>query len=209
MLFIIWGWRGRNKTVGQGVFHCPSCGCREQYSHVQVRRFFTLYFIPLIPLDLVGEYIECSACDGTFKPEVLSFDSEQAEREFRAEFETAVKRTLVHMMMVDGRVDPSEVDAIRHIHRGICGRDIQPDEIRSEVVAATHGRSRVQDYLASVSPHLNNHGKEMVIRAACMVATADGVLHDKEREFLLEIARILGVSESHFRGILMSLQGVP
>jgi hypothetical protein len=68
---IIYGTRGVRYKYKQGQFFCPACHAQQAYVHRRVRRFFTLYFIPLIPLTLAGEYIECQRCTGTFKLEVL------------------------------------------------------------------------------------------------------------------------------------------
>lgn len=68
---IIFGRRTVTGSKGTGTFDCPQCGPAKPYNHRRQRRFFTLYFIPLIPLQTVGEYVECGGCKGTFKPEVL------------------------------------------------------------------------------------------------------------------------------------------
>jgi len=68
---IIFGSRAITSEQARGEFLCPRCGPGQSYVHKSVRRFFTLYFIPLIPLNRVGEYIECQTCAGTFKVEVL------------------------------------------------------------------------------------------------------------------------------------------
>ena len=68
---IIFGRRSVTGSMGTGSFDCPRCGPNMPYDHKRVRRFFTLYFIPLIPLGTVAEYIECGVCKGTYKPEVL------------------------------------------------------------------------------------------------------------------------------------------
>ncbi len=71
LFFIIWGTRGVTTSKGSGRFVCPACGADRSYTLKQVRRFFTLYFIPLIPLGILGTYVECQTCGGTFKPTVL------------------------------------------------------------------------------------------------------------------------------------------
>jgi DNA-directed RNA polymerase subunit RPC12/RpoP len=68
---IIFGSRSVTGSKGTGTFDCPRCGGDTPYDHKRVRRFFTLYFIPLIPMGTLGEYIECERCGGTYKPEVL------------------------------------------------------------------------------------------------------------------------------------------
>ena len=56
--FIIFGTRGVTSKKDRGQFQCPQCGSGCEYVHKSVRRFFTLYFIPVIPLDHLGEIAE-------------------------------------------------------------------------------------------------------------------------------------------------------
>ena len=77
---------------------------QSKYSHQRADRFFTLFFIPLIPLGKLGEYVECESCKGTFKPEVLSYDPETAAKQWRALYVQGMLGVMVRMMAVDGRV---------------------------------------------------------------------------------------------------------
>jgi uncharacterized tellurite resistance protein B-like protein len=206
MFFIIFGTRGVNTTAAKGQFCCPACGPASPYRHVRVRRFFTLYFIPLIPLDALGEYVECGTCQNSYKPEVLQFDPDAADREFHAEFEVAVLNVLVRMMLADGHMDPAEIEAIRAIYQKLSGRDIQADEIRSEAAAVRSRNTSVEDYLGSIAGSLNPKGRELVVRAACMVATADGSMDDQELRMLHDVAAALDISDAHFQGILMAVR---
>ena len=70
--FIIFGWRAVTYSIGKGRFLCPGCGTEQDYRHRRVRRFFTLYFVPLIPLEKVGEFVECQMCNQKWQPLVLS-----------------------------------------------------------------------------------------------------------------------------------------
>src|SRR5687768_587685 len=110
---IIFGTRGVTYGSEGGQFFCPDCEGKEQYLHRKVRRFFTLYFIPVIPLDLLGEYIECQRCTSTYREDVLAFDPQQQADAEEAEFQKAMRRVLVLMMLADGVVDDSEVEAIQ------------------------------------------------------------------------------------------------
>ncbi len=57
--------------IGTGQFHCPHCGGDREYEHRTARRFFTLFFMPVIPLDKVGEVVRCKTCRTRFDPIVL------------------------------------------------------------------------------------------------------------------------------------------
>jgi hypothetical protein len=77
---IIWGSKGKTKTIGSGTFYCPHCQARRNYEHIKVGKYFTLYFIPLFETKNLGEYIECKSCMMTFKKEVLELGPQIAER---------------------------------------------------------------------------------------------------------------------------------
>lgn len=69
---IIFGTKARQKTVGAGQFYCPRCQVQRAYERKKARRYFTLYFIPVIPMDELGEFVECQTCHMAFTPDVLS-----------------------------------------------------------------------------------------------------------------------------------------
>ena len=88
---------------------------------------------PLIPLDLLGEYVECGGCGDTYRPEVLQLDPGAGSEEFEAEFQTAVKRTMVLMALADGVVDPEEVTTICDIYGNLADRTIGPVVVQAEI----------------------------------------------------------------------------
>lgn len=69
---IFYGWRTTESSVGEGVFGCPTCRSPQRFRHLTLERWFTLYFIPLIPLGRVGEQVECQGCHSRFTPEALN-----------------------------------------------------------------------------------------------------------------------------------------
>src|SRR3984957_15850976 len=71
-LLIIWGLRVFYRTTGQGVFHCRRCGGDRNYRLRSGRRFFTVFFIPIIPLNKVGEHVQCATCKTRYVMDALS-----------------------------------------------------------------------------------------------------------------------------------------
>jgi hypothetical protein len=69
---IIFGSRVRHKTIREGEFFCPKCQATRRYEYKQATRFFTLYFIPIVPIQRLGEFVECQTCGIAFEPAVLS-----------------------------------------------------------------------------------------------------------------------------------------
>ena len=77
-MFFIAGLRTRNKAVGTGTFHCPNEGGVRRYRRLQARRWFTLFFVPVVPLDRRGEWVQCLGCGSTYRTDVL--DRQMARR---------------------------------------------------------------------------------------------------------------------------------
>jgi HEAT repeat protein len=71
MPFIIVGTGVQYSALKEGVFECPRCGVERVYLRKQGKRYFTLFFIPLVPVEDVDEIVECQACRGRFRPVVL------------------------------------------------------------------------------------------------------------------------------------------
>ncbi|MES2598487.1 MAG: zinc-ribbon domain-containing protein [Verrucomicrobiota bacterium] len=76
---IIWGSKAKQKEIASGEFYCPQCRQHSAYAHLRVSRYFTLYFIPLFPMETLGEGVCCRSCAGEFNMSVLSFTPEQIE----------------------------------------------------------------------------------------------------------------------------------
>ena len=199
---IIFGTRGVTYGSEGGQFYCPDCDGEKTYRHRKVRRFFTLYFIPLIPLDLLGEYIECQTCTSTYKPTILAFDPKASQKREEAEFRQAMRRVLVLMMLADGVVEESEIQAIQEILGKLEKRTIERSEIESEIAKAKSAPNDVSHYCKSMAGSLNDAGREMVVRAALLVATADGKFDDTERDALAKVAAALNLSRAHYAGIV-------
>ena len=70
-MFFIAGLKTRNSTVDRGRFRCPNEGAERGYRHVRARRWFTLFFIPLIPLGTNGEWVRCEGCGAIYGPDVV------------------------------------------------------------------------------------------------------------------------------------------
>ena len=98
---IIFGTRGVKTTKATGNFNCPQCEQKRDYRHRKVTQFFTLYFIPLIPLGSKGEYVECDHCKGTFIPRVLDNKPSQDKQAFMAMYEQAIRHVMVKIMLAD------------------------------------------------------------------------------------------------------------
>lgn len=202
MFFIIFGTRGVTSTKDQGQFHCPHCGPGSSFKLKSVRRFFTLYFIPLIPLDSLGEYVECAQCQGTYNDNVLSYSPEDADRQIEAMFMIAMKQIMIAMLLADGVIDDAEVKELQEIFEQLAGVEVTEQDLREEIAVIQKEGSSALDMMTAIAPSLNDSGKEKVIKAAYRIAMADGEFDDTESELLSDISAALDISQAHLRGIM-------
>jgi hypothetical protein len=204
---IIFGTRGVTFGGTAGEFFCPGCGwSRQPYEHKTVRRFFTLYFIPVIPLDKLGEYVRCTTCGGTYQTSVLSFDPEvEADRQ-RSEFARHVRCLTVLMALVEGDPSRAKLDALRRVNQGVSGPEPSPAEWERELALARQGDLDLASYAQHHLENVNDRGKETVIRAVLGVAMADGDLSAREETEIADLVRALGMTTAHYRGIVVELE---
>ncbi|MEM6925623.1 MAG: TerB family tellurite resistance protein [Myxococcota bacterium] len=199
---IIFGTRGVTYRYNKGQFYCPECGPDVDFKHKRVRRFFTLYFIPVLPLDLLGEYVECANCHSTFRKDVLEFDPGAASASFEAEFHVAIRKVMIKMMLADGQTDDAEVTSVGEIYTQLTDKPLSETAIRDEAVTLETDGQTVEDYVRSVRGQLNDQGKELVLRAALAIAAADGEIADEEAELLVRVGRAMDMTAAHVRGVL-------
>ncbi|NQT37641.1 MAG: TerB family tellurite resistance protein [Planctomycetes bacterium] len=203
---IIFGTRGVTYSAGSGDFYCPQCRSELPYRHKRVRRFFTLYFIPLIPIDLLGEYVECQQCRGTYRLDVLDMNLQAEDSQYEAEFHRVVKQVMVQMMIADGAVDQEELQTIRDIYAELTNSPLTDEDIRSEVDRVRREGQNIAASLAQCAGYLNDDGKAMVVKAAYLVAAADGVFQDEEKALLATIGESLGMSRIHFNSVIQTMR---
>jgi len=203
---IIFGTRGVTSTMEKGAFFCPQCEADRDYNFKKVTRFFTLYFIPVIPLGRVGEYVECQSCRGTFIPRVLEYQpQQQSQDEFLSEYEKAVKHSMVLMMLADGEIDPNEKDTVLKIINKFSHHDLTMTELDDYIYQVENNPEDISTYLRKVGPMLNEHGKEVLIRCAFSVAAADGHIDSSEVDLIKKMAEVMEMSSSHLKGIMSEM----
>ena len=198
---IIYGTRGIKSTTERGNFNCPGCNKNSRYVKKRVRRFFTLYFIPIIPLDKLGEYVECVDCQVTYDPEILSYDPAVESQKIESYFFISCKQVMISMLLADGVIDDSEVKMLQQQFQQITGTFVPEDELREEILQISQQGADTQQTLTELAPSLNDQGKETIIRAAYSIAHSDGKIAESEERYLFELGQILELSNAQMKEI--------
>ena len=196
-MFIIFGTRGVESRGPDADFHCPSCN-GKRYQLVTVRRFF----IPIIPLDKLGEYVECQTCNSTYNERVLDWDPEGEAKAFQRNFSIAAKRVMMRMALVDGKVDEAEIDRITESFQAMSDEPIDKGDIRAELEAAKSDDRPIEDHVRDLVGQLDDKGKERFLTAAVQVAMADNEFDSSEFNLVVRIGEALDMTKAHINGII-------
>ena len=194
---LIWGWRARRKTLSEGTFFSPAAGRDAPYRLVEARRWFTLFFIPIIPLKVLGVYVECQITKSTYDPMILE---KPTNAELTDQLAAGVREVICAVVSADGAVSVEE----RRLAIEIVGAHVPGyNEATLDDDLARVGDAPLDDQrLAYLSSALNEQGKERLLTAAATVMSADGSIDDRDRDAVRSIGEKLGMSQAHIRGVI-------
>ena len=201
-MFFIAGTRGVTTTVSKGDFFCPECNAHTQYHHDQVHEKATVFFIPVINLKLLGEYIECQNCVNTYKMEILDYDPEQEQKEIEAIYLKGIKKVMTMMMLADGKIDENEKIMMKDIYQKMTNFELSDSDIEKEIENSKTTIFGLEDLLTEVFPQLNESGRETIIKVAYWVSIADGKVDKEEEKLLIKLAKHFQISSAHLKGII-------
>jgi hypothetical protein len=195
-LLIIFGLRVFYRTIAEGTFHCRRCGGDREYRHRSGRRWFTLFFLPVIPLNSVGEQVQCTTCRTRYVTEVLS---QPTTAQMQAALPLGM-RAAVSAMLRSG--DPaSPVSRQRAIEAVIGAGTPGYDEAMLD--------ADLMMPFDSIRPALNQVGAQLTIQArewylaeVIRIAMADGTLTEGERHAALAIGVDLGMTQAQVVGVV-------
>lgn len=198
---IIWGSRGLTSEISRHHFHCPQCSVQREGALKQVRNFFTVYFIPLIPLNVRGRFVECTSCSGSFGEEILNYDPafEQQERQ------TQMLRVMVMAALADGMVDDGERAEINKQYSDFSGLPLPPKTLANEIQMAMGSGADLNKYVASFAPNLSGHGKATIVKLAFHTMSASGDLQPGHQKQLVGLADTLGIPQEQYMTLIDQL----
>ena len=207
-MFFIAGTKGETTTIATGKFYCPECNAQTVYHHDQVHEKATVFFVPIVNLRLLGEYIECQSCDSTYEIEILDYDPEQEQLEFEALYLIGLKKVMIMMMLADGKIEDSEKAMMRNIHAHMADSELSDHDIDKEIKSCKNNPIGLEEYLNELFPQLNKSGKETIIKVAYWVSIADGEVDKREGKLLIKMAKRFQISSAHLKGIISEVNEI-
>ena len=195
-MLIIWGLRVVFRTIGQGTFHCQRCGGAREYQHRSGRRFFTLFFIPVIPLDKVGEHVQCTACRTRYHLDALRLPT---AAQMQAALPAGMRAAAAAMLRAG---DPGSGAARQRAIEAIVGSGAPGyDSAALDADLARPATEGAGD-LAQVGAQLAVPAREWFLAEVVRIGMADGPLTDAERDAAHAAGAGLGMTQAQVLGVI-------
>ena len=194
-MIIMWGFKVLYSKVKAVTFVCSHCGADREGTLRRARRWFTLFFIPIVPTKDLGQVVQCGTCNNRFAPRILDVPTTAQSTEHLA---NAYRCGVVAMVRASGNSSQS-CDAAVALMRD---RNQQYDIATLEFDLANTTDMQIDAWLTHLSVMLNPLGKERFFSGMAAVALADGAIDEAERAVLERIGRGLLLTPAQLHGLL-------
>ena len=195
-MLIIFGLRVFYRTIAQGTFHCRRCGGDRQYRHRAGRRWFTLFFLPVIPLNTVGEHVQCTTCRTRYVTEVLS---QPTTAQMQAALPAGM-RAAASAMLRSG--DPASAVSRQRAIEAVIGSGVPNYDEAMLNADLMQPFEAIRPALNQVGGQLTVQAREWYLAEVIRIALADGPLSETERQAALAIGLDLGMTQAQVVGVV-------
>lgn len=198
-MLVVFGFRIRFRTTATITFFCPRCG-GDREGHLRVaRRWFTCFFIPVLPLTQVGELVECTTCHTRYEPQV----ADQPTTALLSEILSNAVRVLAAMVVRTGDSSDARLRAAAIGLTRTVSSDYDDVTLASDVAAVE--TAAAEQYVAPLAEGLQTAGKERLLGGLVQVALAAGTITPDQRRLIDTVGRAMGLTPVHVTGIVSSV----
>jgi hypothetical protein len=187
------------RTIGHGVFHCPHESADRDYRLRVARRWFHIFWLPIVPLKQFGEIVECETCNSRYEVDVLRIPTAAAIADSLAR---AMRMSVIDILRASSAVSSLQHHAALAILRRYVPH-LSDSDLRSDVTMLD--TASLHEHLQHIAPVLNDLGKESLVGNCAWVAVADGALNSTGRIVLEQLGADLGMTPAHIRGVIDSV----
>ncbi|MBW8483535.1 zinc-ribbon domain-containing protein [Actinomadura parmotrematis] len=189
------------RTDTEGTFHCPRCGGDRGFRRRRARRWITLFFVPVVPLDRRGEAVECRACRTRFGDSVLRVPT---ARRLAAVLPAGMRAAAALVLRAGDPAHPAALERTLEAVRGYGDTGHDEAAVRDDL---TLRQGFLEEEVARAGAVLTVEGREWLFAKAVRIGLAGGPLSDAERRALHGVADRLGLSPAHALGVIVATEG--
>ena len=195
-MLIIFGLRVFYRTIAQGTFHCRRCGGDREYRHRAGRRWFTLFFVPVIPLNSVGEHVRCTTCRTRYVTDVLN---QPTTAQMQAALPAGMRAAVAAMLRSGDPSNPASRQRAIEVVIGSGVRDYDEAMLNADLMQPFEV---IRPALNQVGAQLTIQAREWYLADVIRIAMADGPLTESERHAALAIGADLGMTQAQVVGVV-------
>ncbi|MFI6516369.1 TerB family tellurite resistance protein [Spirillospora sp. NPDC050679] len=200
-MLLVFGLSAFFRTVSEGTFHCPRCGGDRAYRRRAGRRYLTLFFVPAVPLNRLGEAVECRACRTRFGPSVLRVPT---ARQMAAALPAGMRAAAGLVLRAGDPADHAARARAVEIVRGYGEEGYDDDAVEADLALRA---SFLEQEVARAGAQLAVEAREWFLAQAVRIGLADGPLGERERRAAHRVAELLGMSPAHALGVILTTEG--
>ncbi|WP_106791013.1 TerB family tellurite resistance protein [Aquimarina sp. Aq78] len=212
-MFIIFGTRGLKHTVSESPVlsnSCPNCNNGNLVNKLY-RRWFTLFFIPMIPLDVVDRFYQCDSCKSAYNESVKTIlqrsQDEINENQKRAKlvFAKALIASMTHMSIIDGDFAAEEEREIMDAIEGLPEMKEELMAIHQNIKATGNQDNQVFNFLNEARNELSSEALINILAQAAVVLLADGAIEKEEENLMKEYLIACGLPKEMYQTLIDKL----
>lgn len=183
------------KTLETGQFFCPACESVQAFRRRVSRPFLTVYFIPIIPIGGLQEYVECQQCKTAFEPAIVGDSTPSSDRSFAKDVICVSALT----MLEDQQVTEAEISRALSTIRTIGQAEITRDELGEVCSSLRSQQMRLGGYLWTAKQRWTPDERLQMVRVIFLVASADGQLSAARMKAILLAQKALELTEEEVK----------
>ena len=126
---------------------------------------------------------------------------ERNKKKIRSLYFSATKDVMVSVALADGKVEEAEIKEIMDCFEKITSFKLEKDMVLETIDEIREHKYTVSQIASSISPYLNDMGKETVLRSAIAIAKSDGIVQGQELKMLHSLADDLLLPKAYANGI--------
>lgn len=179
------------KTLESGQFFCPACEAVQAYRRRASRPFLTVYFIPVIPIGGLHEYVECRKCQTSFEPIILGDQTPESDRSFA----TDMIRVAALTMLEDQKVTEAEIAQAIAVIRAVGQRQVTRDELGAMCSELRSRQLQLGGFLFTAKQRWTRDESLRMLQVIFLVSSAEGQISEQRMTALLNAQKALQLSD--------------
>lgn len=212
-MILIFGTRGR--IVNASNYEKLSSACPECQSDLELKamqKWFTLFFIPVFPIDTLDTFYQCTNCKSSYKKEARtalldhSGNNAEAIEEAKKLFAKSIIACMTYMAKIDGEIAKSEESLIDEVMSKFSEFKKELSDIKNDISNSNDAEEKVQELLRESKQKLSSDAILTLLGQSAKVLAADGKIEKEEEKLMKEYLLICGLPKSFYEIILEKMK---